>query len=115
MGRIAEGAEVGVMGGFDPHRAPAADQAMKLLHSADDSVHVLKNMNRGKAVEGAVGERVRKTIEIHQNVGAAGGIPVDSKGAGLLVNPAADVENSAGLLGKADVFYSCSIASRRHS
>ena len=46
-----------------------------------------------QAVEGTVGERIGEAVEIGQDVGAAGGIAVDSDGAGLLVNPAADVEH----------------------
>jgi hypothetical protein len=44
-----------------------------------------------QAVEGIAGERVWQAVEIAQDVGSAGGIPVDPDGPGLLVNPAADV------------------------
>ncbi len=56
------------------------------------SVHVFDHVDGGEAVEGTVGERVGKAVEIDQDVGAAGGIAVDSDGTGLLMNPAADVE-----------------------
>src|SRR5690348_6075088 len=104
MGGIAEGAEVGVVRGFDADGAARADQAMEFLHGADDIVHMLDDVNGGEAVEGAVGERIGEAIEVDENVGAAGGIPVDSNGTGLLMNPAADVEDS----------HPCCVASRRH-
>jgi hypothetical protein len=51
------------------------------------------NVDRCEAVEGAVGERIREAVKVGQNVGAAGGIPVQPYGSGLFVNPAADVES----------------------
>ena len=54
---------------------------------------MLDHVDGGETVERTVGEWVRKTIEIGQNIGAAGGIPVESNRPWLLVNPAADVED----------------------
>jgi hypothetical protein len=47
-----------------------------------------------QAVEGVIPKGVRQAVEIAENVGAAGRIPVDPDGSGLLVNPAADVQYS---------------------
>src|SRR5579883_3243645 len=80
------------MRSFDAYRAPAPHQAVKLLHGAHHIVQVLDYMDRRQAVERAVGKRVRVPVEVREDVGAAGGIAIDSDGTGLLVNPAADVE-----------------------
>src|SRR5262249_8488809 len=104
VGRVAKGTEVSIVGSFDAHRTAGPHQAVKLLHGANYIFNVLDDMYRSEAIEGAIGERIRKTVEVGQNIGAAGGIPVDSDGTGLLVNPAADVENS----------HPFSIASFRH-
>src|ERR1035441_10542886 len=94
VGGVAERTEIGVVRRLDPHRAARAHQAVKFLHGADDVAHVLDRVNGGHAVERTVGERVRQSIQVHQHVGAAGGVPVDSDRTGLLANPAADVEYS---------------------
>src|SRR5206468_1880331 len=90
----AERAEVGVMRRLDAHRPALAHQAMELLHGANHVVDMLDYVNRRQPIERAVGERVRKAIEVGQNVGEARGIPVEPDRPGLLVNPAADVEDS---------------------
>src|SRR6185369_14837648 len=90
--RVAKGAEIGVVRRLQAHGAARPHQAVELLHGAYDIVHVLDHVDRGQAVERAVGKRVGEAVEVHQYVGAAGGIAVDADGAGLLVNPAADIE-----------------------
>src|ERR1039458_1059937 len=93
VGGVAERAEMVVVRRLDAHRAARAHQAVKLLHGAHHVVDVLDYVDGRQPVERAVGERVRKTVQVRQDVGAAGGIPVDTDGAGLLVNAAADVES----------------------
>ncbi len=97
MGGVAEGAEIGVVRGLEAHGAAGAHQAVELLHGADHVVHVLDDVDGGEAVEGAVGEGVGETVEVGEHVGAAGGIAVDADGAGLFVDPAADVEDPQSL------------------
>src|SRR5262245_37062727 len=94
MGGIAERTEVGVVRGFDPHRAAGADEPMELLHRADHVGQVFDHVDGGDAIERAVAERVREAVEIGEDVGAARGIAVEAESARLLVNPAADVEDS---------------------
>src|SRR4051794_28576997 len=93
MGRVAEGAEVSVMRRLEADGAAGAHEAMELFHGADHVVHMFNDVDGGEAIEGTVGEGVRKPVELDEHVGAAGGIPVYSNGTGLLVNPAADVES----------------------
>src|SRR5450755_1499564 len=92
VGGIAEGAEIGVMRRLQAHGAARAHQAVELLHGADHVAHVLDGVDGRQPVERTVGERVGKAVEVRQHVGTAGGIAVDSDGAGLLVNPAAHVQ-----------------------
>src|ERR1022692_3756016 len=89
---IAEGAEIGVMRRLQAHRAARLLQPVELLHGADHGAHVIDGMDGRQPIERVVGERVGKAVEVRQDVGAAGGIAVDSDGAGLLVNPAAHVQ-----------------------
>src|SRR5205807_5956651 len=92
MSGVAERAEVRIMRGLQTHRAAGADQAMELLHGADHVVDMFDDVDRGQPIEGTVREGIGKAIEIGEYVGAAVGIPVQPDAAGLLVNPAADVE-----------------------
>src|SRR6185437_2079621 len=85
---IAEGAEVGVVRGFEAHGSSGANQAVKLLHGANHIVNVLDHVDGCKAIEGTIGERIGKAVEVGNHVGAAGGIPVEPNGSWLLVNPA---------------------------
>src|SRR5215472_1142432 len=93
MGWIAEGAEIGVVRRLDAQSASVAQQPVKLLHCAHDIAQMFDYVNRGNAVERLVGKGIRKTVEVGQNIGAAGGIAIEPNGAGLLANPAADVED----------------------
>src|SRR5579883_3498032 len=59
---VAEGAEIRVMRRFQAHRPALPHQPVKLLHGADDVVHMLDDVDRRQPVERAVGERVRKAV-----------------------------------------------------
>src|ERR1035437_1072700 len=93
VGGIAARAEIGVVRRLDAHRAARAHQAVKLLRGAHHVGDVLDHVDGRQPVERAVGERVGEPVQVRQDVGAAGGIPVDTDGARLLVNAAADVES----------------------
>jgi len=43
-------------------------------------------------IEGGITERVGKTVEVAEDIGAGGGVAVDAKGAWKFVDAAADVE-----------------------
>ena len=92
MGGIAERAEIGVVRRDDEHLTARADQSMKLFHAADDVRDVLDHVHSLQRVERRIAERVRDAIEIAQDVGAAGGIAIDTDRALPFVDPAADVE-----------------------
>src|SRR5579872_6709682 len=93
VGGVAKGAEIGVVRSLDTHRPARAHQSVKLLHSANHVVYVFDDVDGCEAVERPVREGIREAVEVCQNIGAAGGIPIDSNGTGLLVNPAANVEH----------------------
>src|SRR5579862_997021 len=92
VGGIAKGAEVGVVRCDQEEAAAGSAQAMKLFHGADDVGDVLDDVDRAECVEGVVAERVRKTVEVAQHVGATARIAIDADGAGILVDAAAHVE-----------------------
>src|SRR5277367_6259083 len=96
MGGVAEGAEIGVMRGHDKDFPAGTHQAVKLFHAADNIRNVLDDVDCLKGVEGAVAERVGEAVKVAQDVGATGRISIDADGACLLVDPAADVEDSHG-------------------
>jgi len=99
MGGVAEGTEVGVVGGSEEDAAAGPGQAMKLLHGADHILHVFNHVDSADLSEGAVAKGVRKAVEVGEDVGAAGGIAVETDGAGELVDAAPDVKDGAGRLG----------------
>ena len=94
MGGVAEGAVVGVMGGFDADAAAVADQAVEFLHGADDVGKVFDHVDGTEVIEAAVGERVGEPVEVDEDVGGAGGVEVDADCAGEFSDAAADVESS---------------------
>src|SRR4051794_12913384 len=94
VGRVAEGAEIGIVRRFDPYTPPQPDEAVKLFHRANDVGEVLDHMNSTQAVEGTIGERVGKTVQIADEVGGAGGVDVNADGVRKLADAAADVERS---------------------
>jgi hypothetical protein len=94
VGGIAKRAEVGVVRRLDAHRAARPHQAVELFHGADDVRHVFDHVDGQQPVEGVIRKRIGKVVQIAKHVGAAGGIPIDTDGSGLLMNPAADVQDS---------------------
>src|ERR1700685_303470 len=96
MGRVAEGAEVGVRRRGDDEAAAGREHTMKLLHGADDVGDVLDDMNGAQLGEGAVADGIRKTVQVAEHVGARVGSAIKADRAGIFVDAAADVENAAG-------------------
>jgi hypothetical protein len=93
MSRVTERAEIGVMRSHD-ERAPAGgEQAPELLHGADDIGDVLNDVNCPHFVEGAVPEREGEMVEVSDDIGGGVGIAIESDGAGVFIDPAADVKD----------------------
>ena len=65
-------------------------QAVKLLHRADHVNKILDHMHGLRTSRG----RVRKMVEVANNVGAAGRVAVDADRASELMDAATDVERS---------------------
>jgi len=84
------------MRGFDADAAAGAHEAVKFLHGAHDVGNVLDDVNGAQLVEGAVGERPGKAVEIDKDIGGAGGVVVDTDRAGVFADPAADIKDSQG-------------------
>src|SRR5580704_3473305 len=78
MRGIAERAEVGVMRSDDEDAAGRRDDAVKLLHGADDIGYMLDDMHGAKRCERVVAERVRETVEVADDVGPAARIAIDA-------------------------------------
>ena len=75
---------------------PGAHQAVKLLHGGHDVGHMLDHVDGQQAVEGVVAKGIGQAVEVAEDIGAAGGIAIDADGARLLMNAAADIEDSVG-------------------
>ena len=91
---VAERTEVGVMGSFDAHESPRADEAMKFLHGADDVGDVLDDVYGVEFVEGVVREGVWEMVQGADDIGGAGGVSVYSYGPVAFLEAAPYVENS---------------------
>jgi hypothetical protein len=94
VGGVAEGAEIGVMRGFDAHASARLHQTVELFHGANDVGEMFDDVDGAQAVKGAVGERVGEVVKFADHVGGTGGVEVDAEGARVLANAAADVESS---------------------
>ena len=94
VGGVAERTEIGVMRSDNHHAAARTAETVKLLHGADDIGYVFNDVDRANLVERAVPKRVREPVQVTKDIGAGGGIPVDPEGTGILVDPAANVENA---------------------
>jgi hypothetical protein len=76
------------------HAAAAGDHAMKLFHGAHHVRDVFDYVHGAKRIEGVVAERVRKTVEVAQHVGAATRVAVDADRARIFVDATADVQGA---------------------
>ncbi len=92
--RVAERAVIGVVRRFDADAAAGLHQPVEFLHGPDDIAQMLDYVDRTQAVEGAVGERIGEPVEIADDVGRAGRVDVDTNGALVLANAAADIQRS---------------------
>ena len=92
VGRVAEGTEIGVVRGNDNHSASVCQQAVELFHGADDVADVFDDVHGADFAKAGVGEGKRKLVEIGDDVGAGFRIPVESDGAGIFVDAAANVQ-----------------------
>src|SRR5579872_4025577 len=94
VGGIAERTEVGVVRCHQKHAPRWRGHAMKFLHGGDHVRDMLDDMDGAHARERIVAKRIRKAVEIADDVGAAARIPVDADGAGIFVDAAADVQRA---------------------
>ena len=100
MGGVAEGAEVGVVRRYQEDAPGWADDAMEFLHGANDIGHVLDDMDGAQGVEGVIAERIRKTVEVAEDIGAAAWVAIDSDGAGMFMDAAPDVQCATSATGR---------------
>ncbi len=96
MGGVAERAEVGVVRGYDKDPAGRRDDAMKLLHGPDNVRHMLNYMHGAERGKRVVAERVRKTVEVADDVGTAARVAIDTDCSGIFIDAAANVERALG-------------------
>jgi hypothetical protein len=64
---------------------------MKFLHRADDVRDMLDDVHGAEGVKGVIAERVRKPIQVAQNVGAGVGIAIDADRTRIFIDATADV------------------------
>src|SRR5882724_13032624 len=88
---ITEGAEIGIVRGHYGDCPSRAYEAVELLHGFHDVADVFDHMDGAQFVERLVAEGVGEQVEVGDDVGAGTGIAVESDGAGVFVDPTADV------------------------
>src|SRR6185437_8830140 len=92
--RIAKGTEIRVMRRDNQNLAARREQPVKLLHTSDHIGNVLDDVNCTNKAKLAVGERIRKAVQVAQDVGPARRIAVDSDRTRIFLNAATDVKCS---------------------
>ena len=93
MSRIAERAEIGVVG-RDDDRAPAVRQdSMELFHRSDDIGDVLNHMDGANFTEDAVANGVWVVIQISDDVGACSSVAIEADSSRVFVKPAAYIQD----------------------
>jgi len=93
VGGIAKGAEIGVVGRNDDDAAARCKQAMKLLHRADHVGYVFDDVGGADLAEGAVAEWEWETIQVCDDVGPGVRVEIQAYCTGILIEPAAHIEN----------------------
>src|SRR5947209_7837754 len=96
MSGIAEGAEIGVMRSNDEDSASLRGYAVELFHGAHHVGDVLDDMHGANGGKGGAPERIGETVQIADDVGAGGRIPIDADRTGIFIDTAADVQNASG-------------------
>ncbi len=90
---VTEGTVIGVMGSFDMDTPARPHQPVKLFHRFDDVGDMLNHVNGTKLVETVGFERIGKSVKIRQHIGAAGGIVVETNGAGIFIYAATNIKD----------------------
>lgn len=91
--RIAKGAEVGVVRRRNEELAAGLEQPVQLLHGAHDIGDVLDHMDQPHLIERAVSERIRKMVEVADDVGFGALDSIDADCARVFVDPATYIED----------------------
>ncbi len=66
---------------------------MEFLERADDIGYVLNHVNRPHLAKGTVAKRIGEVIQVGDDIRAGIGIPINTDGARIFVDPAADIQN----------------------
>ena len=73
------------MRGDNHGAAPGLQNAMKLFHQPDHIRYVLDDMNGAHLTEGTVAERIRRMVQVGNDVGARTEIAIEPDGSGMLI------------------------------
>ena len=93
--RIAEGAEIRVMRSRNIHGPARTEQPVKLLDGTDHIGYMLYDVHGADVIETRLPKRVRKTVDVDNDVGCGAFDSVDAYRSGILVDPAADIEDAS--------------------
>lgn len=93
VGGIAKGAEIGVVRGNDNDSAAGYEQAMELFYRADHVGYVFDDVGGADLAEGVVAEWKWEMIQVCDHVRPGMRTTIQADSAGVLVEPAADIEN----------------------
>jgi hypothetical protein len=91
VGRVAKGAEIGVVGSNDEGSSAGLEETVKLLHQADYVSDVLNDVNGTYFAETAVAKGKRDVIEVSDDIGVRVRVSIDADGAGVFFDAAADI------------------------
>ena len=93
MGRVAERAEVGVVGRLDDDAAAVPADAVHVVHRRDHIGDVLDHVNQPDFVENIVAKGQPAAIDIADHVRVGIAVTIDSKGARLLVAATSNIKD----------------------
>ena len=93
MGRVAERAEVRVMGCGDEDAAARGQQAVEFFHGPDDIGNMLDDVDGAHLPKRIVAEGEREMVQVADDVGFGVGVAVEPDRTRVFVDSAADVEN----------------------
>jgi hypothetical protein len=91
VGRVAEGAEIRVVRSDDKGPSAGLEEAVKLLHQADDVFNMFNDVNGAHFAETAVTKGKRDAVEVSDDVGVCVCVPVNADSARIFFDAAADI------------------------
>lgn len=93
VGGITEGTEIGIVRRHNHDAASRYEQAMELFDGGDDIRDVLDDVSSTNLPERVIAKRVRRMIEVCEDVGPGVRIAIQPDRTGIFVDSAADIQD----------------------